>query len=195
MSENFSHNNVHDKLIQVYKKWMQTTTKGGLVNVEYWPRTNRVVIDIGQIQDNKLVSSAKCYVKAYQFLAYLEAEVNGLITHLYPDFASSDPKQAGVTWYGGSGGSQPVARVFKVVPWYNDEKARAFKCGWFEGRIQAKGAISPDYSKQLRNEQIKMTMVELAELYQALKMTILVQTLQGKVEEAIFEDEAGDEFV
>lgn len=184
-----------DKVVPVHKKWMQTTGKGGFVNVEYWPRTNRVVIDIGTTQDNKLISSAKCYVKAYQFLAYLEAEVNDTVDHLYPDFFSEDPKKVGVVWYGGTGGANPVARVFKSQPWYNDQTGRAFKCGWFEGEPKAKGAISPIYSKELRKEQIKMTMVEIAELYQALKMTMLVQTLQGKVEEAIFEDEAGDQFV
>lgn len=155
--------------VDVYKKWHTR----GFCNIQYWPGAHRIIIDIGTTKDEKLVDNAKCFVPAGQFMACLSADLNNRIESLYPDFFSEKQGEGGAAWYGGMTTSEGViSRVFKVTTWPNKEGARAFKCGFFEGRKTGAGAITPNYSNPLKNERIMMTRKDLAELFEDLNVSI-----------------------
>lgn len=179
-------NNTQIQSTQVYKKWAVVGGEGRFLSVHYWPQFNKVIIDIGTTtSNNALKENVKCYINASQFIAYLKADVENRLTHLYPNFFGE--QGGGRVWFGGSG-SPPIARVFKISPWPNDEHGRSFKCGWFEGEKQSTGAVKPIYNKKLKEESIKVTMAELAEMLENLQLVMMAAKITNEVEDLVYED-------
>jgi hypothetical protein len=151
----------------LYKKWH----RAGFISVGYWPHADRFFIEIGSLDRStgKLNSATKCFVPVTQFLAYLHAEVHGTMPIIFPD-----------SFYGGSTvDGRSVSRVFKLAYWTSqgqpDSTARAFKCGHFEGIRTDSGAIKPDLKKMISMDLIKMTLAEIADLYQTLTLAVVAQ--------------------
>lgn len=155
---------------EVYKKWR----KGGFATFSYWADGGRVIIDIGDVNTttNKATSSTKCYVQIDNFMAYLHAEMNGQIDHIYPTMKMTGMKH-GITWYGGT----TQARVFKIEDWNFDgtkptltpSEVRRFKCGLFE-KLPGGDGTQPDFKKKISMNSIQMKPFEIAALYQALSV-------------------------
>jgi hypothetical protein len=159
----------------LYKKWHKT----GFISISYWSKADRIVIEIGSLESSgSLKSATKCFVPAPQFLAYLRSEINDTLDVIYPGFNAN-----GHSFYGG--GDTPtgvVARVFKITHWMGknqavDTTSRAFKCGHFKGKRTDQGAVTPDYSQVISANSIKMTLADIAEIFEILYKQILVAAL------------------
>lgn len=136
-----------------------------------WPEAAKAIIDIGQFGsgDGKLKSSTKCYLDIMDLYAYLHADVNGMLDRFYPAFDKD-----GFVEYGGKGA---VSRVFKIHwwsqpksgtdEWFTDKNSRSIKCGHFEGKQQAGGAIMPIMTKPISVDSIKLSQKELLDVYLA----------------------------
>lgn len=178
-------------VVDVFKKWRQSPKggDGGFINFQYWPTFHKVIIDIGTVSNGTLKDNAKCFVNASQFLAYLKADVEGNVLNIFPSFFSETAQQAGWTTYGGSQvNGQYISRIFKVTYWPGEQISRDFKCAWFEGQPQGQGAIKPIFDKPLKNEHIKVSAFELAELHQNMTLVVLSSKLHDKIEKLVFED-------
>jgi hypothetical protein len=71
-----------------------------------------------------------------------------------------------------------VSRVFKITHWKNktgqmDTGARAFKCGHFAGQVTSSGAITPILSEMITSDVIKMTVADLAEIYEICALAVI----------------------
>lgn len=164
----------------LYKKWHKT----GFISVAYWSKADRVIIEIGSLEsDGSLKSATKCFIPAAQFLAYLRSEINDTLDLIYPNFDSN-----GHAFYGG--GDTPsgvVARVFKIAYWTSknsnspDKASRAFKCGHFKGKKTDQGAVTPDYSQVISANSIKMTLADIAEIFEILNKHVLVSLISSHV--------------
>jgi hypothetical protein len=189
MTNDEQFDNLQNGAVDVYKKWRQSSGEGGFINFQYWPVYHKVIVDIGTVKNGALVDNAKCFVNASQFMAYLKADVEGIVTKLFPNFFDETAKKAGWATYGGSTvQGKVIARVFKVTYWPGDQASRDFKCAWFDGQPMGQGAIQPIYDKPIKTEHIKMTMFELAELYQEMSMAVLTNKIHNKLEKLVFED-------
>lgn len=175
------HNNTSDS---IYKRWHRS----GFINIGFFAKAEKVTIEIGSTDGDKgLKSATKCFVPAAQFIAYLYAEINGNLLELHPQFADK-----GITYFGG--GQTPdkgvISRVFKTSYWgaktgtTGDVSSRAFKCGHFEGNRTSTDAITPDYSKPLSQDMIKIGLAEIAEIYQIVHMTVLAHKVAGVMKDA-----------
>lgn len=145
--------------------------KGRFITFSYWPEGNKIAVDIGQFDDNnKLLNNTKCYLNPLPFYTYLQSEVIGSLDIIFPGFDT----------YGFSvfGGSNNVARVFKSHWWMKgtapDRTARIFKCGHFEAKPGSqKGEIVPDMSKQISLSSSKMSLEEIAQVYNAMSALMI----------------------
>jgi hypothetical protein len=163
----------------IYKKWHKT----GFISVGYWAKASKFTIEIGSLgQDGSLKSPTKCFVPVYQMLAYLHAEVNSQVVNVYPKFDLE-----GYSFYGG--GKSPtggvVSRVFKITNWKDkvgnvDKSGRAFKCGHFAGQTTTSGAITPILSEMISSDVIKMTVSDLAEIYQICSLAVIHERPQNQ---------------
>ncbi len=157
----------------VFKKWHRS----GFISFKYWVKEEKVLVEIGTIdKSNNLSSSAKSYVNAHLFLAYLKSEVEGNVGLLFPDYPDKI-----MQLFGGSPSSKdgyPISRVFTSLPWRStkdspaDLTARAFSCGEYKGKLTNQGAITPIYAEKLAFERVKLTLLDLAELYQRLRIQV-----------------------
>ncbi len=173
--------------IEIYKKWHKT----GFISISNWPTADKVKFEIATTtEDRKLKSLSTCYLPVYEFLTYLQAEVSGRVTEIFPEFAKTD-KNHGWTKYSGSPKANPViARLFKITDWnfkhdqsWTPSGSRRFKCGEFDGQVTNTGAVNPIWSKMHNDNSIKMSQYDIAELYQRLSASqnaaVVWQTLSG----------------
>lgn len=166
-------------MADVYKKWHRT----GFIAVKYWVKEGKVQIEIGTINTstNALVSSAKAFGDVYEFLAYLGAEIEGRTSLLYPEYPTKILQFFGGTARGKDG---PISRVFTTLPWKSspdsepDLTARSFSCGVYKGKLMKQGAIQPIYTEKLDLERVKMTMADMAKLYEQLKVQVYSYAVQ-----------------
>lgn len=192
MSQENNNEEPQDGAIQVFKKWRQNpkSNEGGFISFLYWPKNHKVIVDIGTTKNGALVDNAKCFVNASQFMAYLRADVEDRVDHLFPGFFSESIKDSGWTSYGGgTKAGVTTARIFKVTYWPNDQDSRDFKCAHFVGTPIAQGAIKPDFNQPLKQEHIKVSMFELAELYESLNLAIMASKVHDKLEKLVFEED------
>lgn len=183
-------NDTENGAIQVFKKWRQSSTEAGFISFQYWPKNHKVIIDIGTTKNGALEDNAKCFVNASQFMAYLKADVENNVTHLFPKFFDAKMSDSGWTSYGGSTqNGKTIARVFKVTYWSTDQTGRDFKCAWFAGQSMKQGAIKPLFDQNIKSQNIKMSMLEMAELYESMKIAIMVNKIHDKLEKLVFEDD------
>lgn len=158
----------------VFKKWHRT----GFISVGYWAKADKVIIELGSMEEGGTLKSAtKCFIEAPRFLSYLRAEVNGTLSHLYPDYETK-----GFEVFGGTTNKDGViSRVFKSTYWTKGDKpdltGRAFKCGQFKGTKSAQGAIMPIYKEKLSLDSMRISVEMLAEMYEILYQHRLVATL------------------
>lgn len=154
-----------------YKEWFKTRTAAGFISLTPWLNNaetgepvGRIVIDIGSVDSNNAVSSStKCYVDAIDLAVYLRAVATGTGRSLYPQRAGVYSPESYVT-FGGTPGTTPVARVFKIEWWgaKKDEPGSpdngfVWKCGHFDGKVTDQGAIQPLYDKPKSGDMIKRT--------------------------------------
>lgn len=161
-------------MADTFKKWHKT----GFISFKYWVKEGKVQIDIGTTNSatKALVSSAKTYVDVYKFLAYLKCEVEDNAATIFPDYPDKI-----LQIFGGSPMTKegwPISRVFTVLPWRAtkdsapDLTARSYSCGEYKGNVTPQGAITPNYAEKLALERVKMSMFDMAELYQKLSVQV-----------------------
>jgi hypothetical protein len=156
----------------IYKKWHRT----GFIAVGYWPSADKLTIEIGSLDTNQSLKSAtKCFIPVSQFVAYLRAEISGNLANIYPKYAES-----GLAFYGGGKTDKGVvSRVFKSTVWTSggntDPAGRAFKCGHFVGTRTEQGAVQPDYKQPLSADTIKMTLADLAEIFETIQLKVIAE--------------------
>lgn len=148
---------------EVYKKWRQGKGSGGFAGFSNWMLGGKIVIDIGETGDGGLKSNTVCFIDTVDLLAYLYAEVNDTVAKFYPSVASD----YGMQTFGGG----KTSRVFTVKAVEGKPGTRWFKCGEYEAKIGAQGAIQPDYSKKISENSIQMKPEEIAQLYQAVLLS------------------------
>ncbi len=157
----------------IYKEWFRSKTAAGFIAITPWfdgkdgKAVGKVVVEIGTVKsDNTIGSATKCYVEAIDLAVYLRAVVNGSGEKIYKARQGVYSPESFVT-FGGSAGSDPTARVFKIEWWgSNKEKAGdpsgfVWKCGHFAGKVQNSGAIMPDYTKPKSGDMIRRSRLEM----------------------------------
>ena len=160
---------------EFYKKWFKTSTQAGFISLSTWLDAGKVVVDIGKLGgDSKVSSSTKCFVDAFDLITYLHCVVHGTSTELFPK-RSQCPSPESFVSFGGSG---TISRVFKIHYWGaktdsdGDPKGFAWKCGHFEGKVSATGAIEPNWSAQKSADMIKVTRLEMHTMYHKLNYAL-----------------------
>ncbi len=165
----------NDELL--YKQWHRK----GFLAVEYWPEGNKVVIDIGTLNDNGkgLAGSAKCWLDAYEFLAYLRAELMRNVSRSFPNYETK-----GWAVYGGNA---KASRVFRAGFWMgNDATAREFNCEHYQPIMKEGGAIMPDTANPITKQKCKVTFAQLGQMFEAVQARIIAQSVRGiKVEDSV----------
>lgn len=163
---------------EVYKKWHRS----GFASFKYWVKEDKVQIEIGTIdpKSNARLSFAKAYVDLHQFLYYLQAEVNGTMDILFPDYEAKKLQHFG----GSTKDGEVISRVFTSTYWRSnkdapaDYTARAFSCGEYAGKKTASGAVTPIYDKVIQFERIRMSILEIAELHERLRIAANAYAVQ-----------------
>ena len=124
-----------------------------------------------------MISATKCYLPETQLLAYLRAEVHGQTARLFADFEAK-----GVSFFGGSQKPPIVSRIFnsKIYLDYRndnapDPRARTFMCAHYEGRLQDKGVVLPDFKKELSRNTMKITLTDIAEIFEKLSTQVIAE--------------------
>lgn len=161
--------------VELIKKWHRS----GFISVSYWAHAGKVIIEIGSTDPNKnnaLVSASKCYLPVNQFLAYLRAEVHGQTARLFAQF-----EEKGVSFFGGSPKLPVVSRIFNskiyVKDGNPDGRARTFTCAHYEGRVQDKGVVIPDFKKQISYNTMKITLTDIAEIFETLSNQVIAEKI------------------
>jgi hypothetical protein len=118
----------------------------GFIAVGYWPSADKLTIEIGSLDTNQSLKSA----------------------------------ESGLAFYGGGKTDKGVvSRVFKSTVWTSggntDPAGRAFKCGHFVGTRTEQGAVQPDYKQPLSADTIKMTLADLAEIFETIQLKVIAE--------------------
>ena len=179
-NENYKENfNPEFYMVEVYKKWHRR----GFLSVKYWVKESKVQVEVGTIdpQTKKCTSSSQAYGDAYSFLSYLRAEINGNMNIVFPDFPNTQ-----FQYFGGSikPTGEVISRVFTSTYWRSnrdspaDPTARAFSCGTYAGRKNAQGAFEPDYKSAIDFNRVKVSLAEMAELFERLNASVHAYAVQ-----------------
>lgn len=184
MSSNADVEDLKPQAIELFKKWHRT----GFISVGYWNYADRVIIEIGSVNpddNNSLKGATKSFIPVFQFLAYLQAEVNGNPGLMFPKF-----EDKGVSFFGGNNKPPIVSRIFnsKIYTDYRNNNApdpfsRTFTCAHYEGEARDKGVIIPNYKAEISKNTIKLALADLAEMYQLLSMQVLAETVTDTLAE------------
>lgn len=161
---------------ELIKKWHRS----GFLSVSYWGgEANKVIIEIGSTDPNRnnaLVSATKVFLPANQFMAYTRAEVSAQTPRIFGQF-----EEKGISFYGGTLKPPVVSRVFTskiyVRDGVADGRARTFSCAQYEGQLQDKGAIVPDFKKQISYNSMKVSLADIAEIFETLSTQILAERI------------------
>lgn len=150
----------------LHKRWHKT----GFISIGFWPKGEKVVIEIGSVVDSKLVSATKCYVPAVNFLAYLRAEINDTLELFYPTF-----EEKGLSFFGGGNTAKGVvSRIVKLSYYKNrdntlDKEARGFTALHFAGQFGKDGLVEPIYNSKISANSIKISMAELSIIFELVR--------------------------
>jgi len=166
--------------IELVKKWHRT----GFISVSYWAYADKVIIEIGATDPdngNALKGATKCFLPAPQFLSYLHAEVHGTIERIYSDFT---PTGKGVSFFGGTISPVVISRIFnsKVYLDYKNNNApdfffRTFTCAHYEGTTRDKGVVIPNYKAEISRNTMKLSLIDIAEIYHLVNTQMIVETM------------------
>lgn len=170
--------------IELLKKWHRS----GFISFSLWNSADKVIIEIGSTDpdnNNALKQVTKCFLPAVQFLTYLHSEVNGIVTTIFPTFTDK-----GISFFGGSVKPPVVSRVFNSS-YYKDYKNnnavdtyhRTFRCAHYDGEVKDKGAVQPIYTKKISENTIKLSLLDLAEMYQLLNLHMIIEGVVDEMKE------------
>lgn len=159
-------------LPEIYKKWFKAGSNAGFLSITPWLKAGKFTIDIGAVDPNtnEVKSTTKCYPDALELLTFLSSVVNGSAVDIYPKRAQC-PSPESLIVYGGGG---DLSRIFKVHYWnakpddIGNASGFAWKCGLFGGKVSGTGAIEPDWSDKKSADMIRVTRLEMHEIFYTL---------------------------
>lgn len=169
---------------ELYKKWFKAGGQAGFLSITPFRRNGRFVgrfiVDVGKVDpnNNSPISSTKCYIDAIQLAVYLRSVFSGNADTLFPKRGGTNSDESFLA-YGGSPGDNPIARVFKIEHWGatrdnpGNGNGFAWKCGHFKGNVTPTGAITADMSEPLSTDMIKVTRIEMAEIYERVNLAMI----------------------
>ncbi len=170
--------NTKETSIELLKKWHRS----GFISFSLWNEFDKVIIEIGSTDpdnNNTLKNATKCFIPSFQFLAYLHAEVTNNLLHVFPNF-----EKGGISFFGGTTKPTVISRIFNSS-YYTDYRNnntidfhhRTFTCAHYEGTVKDKGIVNPNFKAQLSKNTIKLSITDLAEMYQLLQMQMVTDNV------------------
>ena len=175
-----------------YKEWFKSGTNAGFIGMTPWLESeesqsiNKIIIDIGKLDpNNNVTSNTKFYLKTVELAVYMRSVVAQTAEQFYPKRSGVYSPESFIS-YGGTASAEPVARVFKIEWWGSnkdsagDNKAFAFKCGHFKGKVSNTGAIEPDFNSPISNNMIRRTRLEVNKMSYLLDLILYSHVAHNK---------------